>query len=412
MHIQFIDVGQKTTFRIGFKHKNNCYVASDFTKCHKSSIWNENLILFTNGNKEMSRYNIRIKTRTKYGEDPMEYTEDVKKAAELTRMVLPTLGRLQIPVNPINYALWYEYYLGTDEELNAELDEIQSGAQPYEEKKTKDLFLRLIVDPGVAMVERIGDEVRRLLSNATVMMTDAGNDMAQYGDVLGHSKGQLEGDYEIGDVQLVAKSLLNGTKAMIETNKRFEKKLQTATEEMSHLRQELSETRQQASLDSLTGLANRKTFDEALKRAIDTAAREETNLCLMMVDIDHFKKVNDQHGHLIGDKVIKFVAATLKNMVKGKDLVARYGGEEFSIILEETPTSGALGLAESIRVAIEKSRLKRTDNNEPLGTITISVGMDSMQTGDDNESLIKRADKALYHSKNTGRNRISNFREL
>ncbi len=342
----------------------------------------------------------------------MEYTEDVKKAAELTRMVLPTLARLQNPVNPINYALWYEYYLGSDKELNAALDEIESGAQPYEEKKNKDLFFRFLINPGVAKVERIGDEVRRLLSNATEIMTDAGNDVSQYGDVLGYSKGQLEGNYDIGDVQLVVTSLLNGTKAMIETNKQFEKQLLTTSEEMSLLKRELSEVRQQASLDPLTGIANRKTFDDTLNRAIDTAVHEETNLCLMMIDIDHFKKVNDQQGHLIGDKVIKFIAAILKDMVKGKDLVARYGGEEFSIILENTPTSGAFALAESIRATIEKSRLTRTDNKEHIGTITISIGIDNMQKGDDKDSLIKRADKALYHSKNTGRNRVTNYSAL
>jgi diguanylate cyclase len=342
----------------------------------------------------------------------MEYTENVQEAAQITRMVLPTLSRLQLPVNPINYALVYEYYLGRDEELNAELDEILNGRRPYEERNAKELFLRYVVNPGAEKMEKMGDEVRRLLADITVMMAEAGNDVSTYGDALGHSKDKLESDTSLNEVQLVVSSLLKETTTMMETNKRFENQLQETTEEMSLLRQELSEMRQQASMDSLTGLANRKTFDTTLQRAIESAANEDKNLCLMMLDIDHFKKTNDQHGHLIGDKVLKYVAATLKKMVKGKDLVARYGGEEFSIILEDTPATGALALAENIRVAIEQSRLKRTDTDESLGVITISIGLASMRAGDGNEDLIARADTALYGSKNKGRNKVTLFSDM
>ncbi len=339
----------------------------------------------------------------------MNYSENIQEAAEITRMVLPTLARLQLPVNPINYALLYEYYVGRNEGLNAELDEIINGKQPYEEEKAKEMFLRHIINPGAEKMEKIGDEVRRLLQEVGLMMTEAGKDVSTYGDVLGQSKDRLEQNDSLSEVQLVVNSLLKETTTMMETNKRFERQLQETTEEMSLLRLELSEMRQQASMDSLTGLANRKTFDATLQNALENAENEGKNLCLMMLDIDHFKVINDQHGHLIGDKVLKYVAATLKKMVKGKDLVARYGGEEFSIILEDTPTPGAVALAETIRGAIEQSRLKRTDTDESLGDITISIGLDSMRPGDDNDSLIARADNALYHSKNEGRNRVTLF---
>ncbi len=342
----------------------------------------------------------------------MDYTENVQEAAEITRMVLPTLARLQLPVNPINYALLYDYYSGRNEELTAELDKIIDGSQPYSEGKAKELFLRYVINPGAEKMEKIGDEVRRLLAEVAVMMNEAGNDVSTYGDVLGHTKEQLESNDGMNEVQLVVSSLLKETTTMMETNKRFERQLQETTEEMSLLRMELSEMRQQASMDSLTGLANRKTFDATLESALVSAANEGKNLCLMMLDIDHFKKINDQHGHLIGDKVLKYVAATLKKMVKGKDLVARYGGEEFSIILEDTPTSGAVALAESIRMVIEQSKLKRTDTDESLGDVTISIGLENMRAGDDSNGLIARADTALYHSKNKGRNKVTLFSDI
>ncbi len=342
----------------------------------------------------------------------MDYTENVQEAAEITRMVLPTLARLQLPVNPINYALLYDYYSGRNEELTTELDKIIDGSQPYSDDKAKELFLRHVINPGAEKMEKIGDEVRRLLGEVAVMMSEAGNDVSTYGDVLDHTKEQLESNDGMNEVQLVVSSLIKETTTMMETNKRFEKQLQETTEEMSLLRMELSEMRQQASMDSLTGLANRKTFDATLESALASAANEGKNLCLMMLDIDHFKKINDQHGHLIGDKVLKYVAATLKKMVKGKDLVARYGGEEFSIILEDTPTSGAVALAENIRVAIEQSRLKRTDTDESLGDVTISIGLENMRVGDESNGLIARADTALYHSKNEGRNKVTLFSDI
>lgn len=336
----------------------------------------------------------------------MEYTEDVQKAAELTRLILPALAQLQIPVNPINYALWYEYYLGGNETLNDTIGKITNGTQPYDEKTALELFVGHVVNPGVEKMQMVQDEARRLLSNIVDMTKKAGSDVTDYGNFLGKSMHEIEGDNEMSGIQLVVSSLMKETNVMMDTNRKFEKQLQVTTEEMSLLRQELSEIRQQAALDPLTGVANRMTFDTSLKKALDRAISEENNLCLLMVDMDNFKSINDQHGHLIGDKVLKFLSGTLKKMVKGKDLVARYGGDEFSVILEDTPESGAFTLAESIRKEIEKSKLKRTATGEHLGSYTVSIGLASIRPGDDKESLVDRADKALYEAKNSGRNRV------
>jgi diguanylate cyclase len=217
---------------------------------------------------------------------------------------------------------------------------------------------------------------------------------------------QIGQNNDVNGMAAVVSSLLRDTNDMIDTNRKFEEQLQATTEEMSLLRQELSEIRQRAALDPLTGVANRMTFDLSLEKAIDDARPGESDLCLLMVDTDNFKSVNDQHGHLIGDKVLKFLANTLKKMVKGKDLVARYGGDEFSVILEGTPQHGAFSLAENIRKEIEKSTLRKTATGEHLGRYTVSIGLACMQPGDDKERLIERADKALYDAKNVGRNRV------
>jgi diguanylate cyclase len=142
------------------------------------------------------------------------------------------------------------------------------------------------------------------------------------------------------------------------------------------------------------------------------AAKEHhSDLCLMMIDIDHFKRFNDKFGHLLGDEVLKTVARTLTDTLKGRDVVARFGGEEFVVILPDTPIEGAMKVAEMIRSAIAGKELKRKDTGETYGTITVSVGIAHYRAATDTlPTLIKRADDAMYHSKQTGRNRVT--REL
>jgi diguanylate cyclase len=131
-----------------------------------------------------------------------------------------------------------------------------------------------------------------------------------------------------------------------------------------------------------------------------------------MLDIDHFKKCNDTYGHLFGDKVIRRVAQVITKNVKGQDLPARIGGEEFAILLPDTPVAGALALAERIRMAVERGRIKRGDGAEAVGNITISLGVAEYAPGETLEAFILRADQALYASKAGGRNRVTHASSL
>ncbi|MGE0373538.1 MAG: GGDEF domain-containing protein, partial [Gammaproteobacteria bacterium] len=130
------------------------------------------------------------------------------------------------------------------------------------------------------------------------------------------------------------------------------------------------------------------------------------NLCLLLADIDHFKNINDNYGHLLGDKVIRQVAQTMNATVKGSDTAARYGGEEFAILLPNTSLNNARKLAEQIRLKVERIRVRRADNGSTLGVVTISVGAACYRLGDSADSLIHRADMALYAAKNNGRNQV------
>lgn len=169
-------------------------------------------------------------------------------------------------------------------------------------------------------------------------------------------------------------------------------------------RQQLRRYRFQATVDGLTELFNRHWLDLMLPRQVERSRRSHEPLCLVMLDIDHFKQVNDEFGHPVGDEVIRQVARGLRGHVRALDLPARYGGEEFVLICPDTTADAARALAERLRRAI-------ADNPVSAGphrlSITVSCGIAELQGGESAESLVRRTDDALYRAKRSGRNRVS-----
>ncbi|PJI95458.1 diguanylate cyclase (GGDEF)-like protein [Acidovorax sp. 69] len=163
-----------------------------------------------------------------------------------------------------------------------------------------------------------------------------------------------------------------------------------------------------AALDALTGVANRRSLIAALDRDVARAVRMHESIALMMVDIDHFKNVNDQYGHPVGDQVLCSVVNVLRQRVRAQDLVGRYGGEEFMVLLPDTSLMGAEQLARELCKAVEESRCPADGVPGPGIAVTVSIGVfgGRLESGDSWDMLIAAADRALYQAKNNGRNRV------
>ena len=170
-----------------------------------------------------------------------------------------------------------------------------------------------------------------------------------------------------------------------------------------------SDLRRMATVDALSNVYNRRFFSDHINREFDRAIRYNSNLSLIMIDIDHFKHYNDTNGHLAGDKVITEVAKTLTESVRGADVVARYGGEEFVVILPETGIDNGEIVAEKVRSAVENKKFKG-ETKQPGENLTISLGLASIsESVTTSNELINRADLALYKAKKSGRNRCVTF---
>jgi diguanylate cyclase (GGDEF)-like protein len=165
--------------------------------------------------------------------------------------------------------------------------------------------------------------------------------------------------------------------------------------------------------DGLTGIPNRRLFDEYIAREWRRARRNSSSISLMMCDVDHFKLFNDTYGHQAGDDCLRQVAQAIqKIMERGADIAARYGGEEFAVVLPETPIGGALFLAEKVRHAIHELHIPHSASAS--GQVSMSIGIATMVPGENNhcEELIRAADQALYQAKHDGRDRVCRFDTL
>ncbi len=183
-------------------------------------------------------------------------------------------------------------------------------------------------------------------------------------------------------------------------------RLKKAQAEAKGLRIELDEIRAESYTDDLSKLKNRKWFDRRIVHEIDVAHQKRSPFCLAMLDLDNFKRINDEFGHQSGDRIIRWVGDSLKNNLKGRDTAARYGGEEFSVLMPETTLSDAKKVLEQIRNQLASVDWTHAKSGRPIGKVTASIGVAELSKKETKDDLIERADKNLYEAKQSGKNRV------
>ncbi|HFD86697.1 MAG TPA: GGDEF domain-containing protein, partial [Gammaproteobacteria bacterium] len=299
------------------------------------------------------------------------YEETIERAAELVRMVIPKLAQAKLPINPINYALWYEYFLGRDKALMNSLDQLVKDTDCCASEAAENLFRLHILGVPTDRLEMIGGKVHSILDSTSDLLDNTSGHLEQFNREMTHTQAVLDEAVDPAEIRPLVTGLIKASESMITSNSELSQQLTIRSGEIERLKHEIETIRAEAALDPLTGVANRKTLQEAIVNALaNQSSSQKRYVCLIMIDIDRFKVVNDNFGHLVGDRVLRYVAEVLTESVKGKDTVARFGGEEFCVVLPNTTPEGAQAVAENIRKTIEEARLRRGKDGTLLGKIT------------------------------------------
>jgi len=337
--------------------------------------------------------------------------QEFRRAVGYANSAMDLLKRGQIPPYPQFYELLYTYATGVNPSLNQRVNQIFRDGEASAELAER-LYNEFLKSQDAN--ERINNVSERMATRIEAVHDAIDTAMATanaYSGSLQAASGDLGSDVGESDLRAMAQRLLGETRRMQDANHQLEEKLEASRDDIAALQRDLDEVRRESMLDPLTKIFNRKSFDEGMLKAF-AEAELGTSFCLMLLDIDHFKRFNDTWGHQTGDQVLRLVAMTLKSNIKGQDMAARYGGEEFAAILPETDIEGALIVADNIRKAVQAKELLKRSTNEKLGRITASFGLAMYRAGDTPSSLIERADRCLYAAKHAGRNRVFSELEL
>ncbi len=334
----------------------------------------------------------------------MKYEQDRNASGEILRLIIQKMAGHPAAFSPLNYAVWYEFATGINPALSEAMGKLLDGNDKFDDDTIEKLYIKYVSECNIDVQRVLREDIQQLLSKIAGFTEETDKQAHLFGDNLQAYGDTLKQNLDESKLGTLINTMVGDTDKMRGSMQNLQSELAASKQQVEKLHEELQSARGEAMTDPLTGILNRRGFETRAEQIFVNQTMLEKGLCLLMLDIDHFKKINDTYGHLFGDKVIRAIATTLQSKVRGEDSVARLGGEEFAVMLPETNISGARIVAEHIRQSIEKGRIRRFDAQEQIGGITISIGIAAYTSGINAIDLLDQADKALYVSKKTGRN--------
>lgn len=322
-------------------------------------------------------------------------------------IALGQIRALRQPATPRNYEIWYAYATGYHPSLNQQINETLQQSGGLSESDLEQIYETYLSPTRLTdRIDKVGSQVKGEIEQVMAMIDAAAGSANSYTESLADMSERLGQSKDREGLRAIVESLVQTAKEMEVSNQKLEARLSASKQEINELQENLEAVRNESLTDPLTQLANRKFFDVTLERSIAEAHDKNEPLSLMLTDVDHFKNFNDSYGHLTGDQVLRLVAMSVKQNVKGQDTAARYGGEEFAVILPNTVLRSALTVADHIRRAVMTKELMKRSTGEHLGRVTVSIGVATLRKGDTVQMLIERTDACLYAAKRHGRNRV------
>jgi diguanylate cyclase len=331
---------------------------------------------------------------------------DTDRSFFIAQRALELIRTYGASANPRSYEVWYTFVSGDKPGLNEAIKAITAERGSVSDSDLEAIHSQYLSHERIARTtEAASATMLGEIDQVMEMIDEALGSTAAYGESLEEFSNGLSGSVDRNRIRELLAAAVRATHQVTQTNRQLETRLKDTRAEMESLRETLESVRVEAVTDPVTGISNRKHFQDMLHKAVETADGHGTPLALIVIDIDHFKRFNDLYGHLTGDQVLRLVGMTMREQVKSRATLARFGGEEFGIILPDATAEEARALAEAIRHSVLNRELIKRSTGESLGRITVSVGVASFRTGETAMSLLERADQSMYAAKRGGRNR-------
>ncbi len=308
---------------------------------------------------------------------------------------------------PRAYTVWYSYVAGHHPLMNDALKRLIGQKQALTEADTDALFEQHLA--GGRLADIAGETSATMLSEIAGVMEmldlSVGSAAAYNASLSSLSQDLTQNAVTRERVREIVGTLVGKTREVATSNRVLEARMRESRAEIEMLREKLEATRLESLTDPLTGLSNRKHFEEVLRTSVESAAVTGTPMSLVVLDIDFFKRFNDLYGHLTGDQVLRLVAIVMRESAGPQATLARFGGEEFGIVLPGLERAEARLIAEAVRQSVMGRDLVKRSTGESLGRVSVSVGVAVHKAGDSPVSLLERADLCMFAAKRAGRNR-------
>ena len=330
-----------------------------------------------------------------------------ERTLAFAEIALGQIKALHEPVTPRNFEIWYAYATGHHPSLNQRINDFLGESGKLSDAELEQIYEIYLSPTRLSeRIDKVGSQVMVEIEQVKATIDVAAGSASHCTENLAGMNKTLSRSKDREGLRAIVEGLVETAKEMKLSNRQLQVRLHATMQEINELQGSLEAVRIDSLTDPLTQLANRKFFDTTLEQAIAEANAKNEPLSLMMSDIDHFKKFNDSFGHLTGDQVLRLVAMSVKQNVKGQDTAARYGGEEFAIVLPNTVLRSATVVADQIRRAVMTKELMKRSTSERLGRVTISIGVATLHKNDTVHGFIERADACLFAAKRHGRNRV------
>jgi diguanylate cyclase len=340
---------------------------------------------------------------------PDDKASNAKQARlELLENISSFICRYDLVPTPGNLALIGAALTGTNAQLSTTFAARQLSGKPIDQRwlDTLDRFNPASERRAAeleGLVEKLDDTLMRFSQSAQF----ARSETSEHRDEIDAQLAMISSNVDADSVQSEVERLVAISQAMIVRLEHIEATMERSRQETEDLRLSLAEARLEADVDHLTGLPNRRAFERRFASAAANARSRNEPLCIAFCDVDHFKKINDTHGHDAGDRVLKMIAATLNEHASADCFVARHGGEEFVLVLSRLDKAAAHKKVDSIRHSLALRNLSNRTTGKPFGKVTFSAGIAEIGDDADDRSALARADAALYRAKESGRNRVA-----